>query len=49
MKRKITIFTANRAEYGILKPLIKLFKEDKQIDFSIIVSGSHLSNTFGYC
>lgn len=48
MKRKITIFTANRAEYGILKPLIKLFKKDKKIDFSIIVSGSHLSNSFGY-
>ena len=48
MKRKISIFTANRAEYGILKPLIKLLKNDKKIDFSIIVSGSHLSNSFGH-
>ena len=48
MKKKITIFTANRAEYGILKPLIQLFKKDKEIDFTLIVSGTHLSNTFGY-
>lgn len=47
-KRKISIFTANRAEYGIIKPLIKLLSDDKKIDFSLIVSGSHLTNTFGY-
>lgn len=47
-KRKIAVFTANRAEYGILKPLINLLKKDKNINFSLIVSGSHLTNTFGY-
>ena len=43
--KKITIFTGNRAEYGLLRNLIKLLNKDKNIDLRLIISGSHLSKT----
>ncbi len=45
--KKIAVFTGSRADYSLLKPLILLLKEDKQIDFKLIVSGSHLSKKLG--
>ena len=45
--KKIAVFTGSRADYSLLKPLMLLLKEDKQIDFKLIVSGSHLSKELG--
>jgi len=45
---KITVFTGTRAEYGLLLPLLKRLKADKDIDLSLLVSGSHLSKRHGY-
>jgi len=45
--RKITIFTGNRAEYGLLYPLMQVLKSQKSVELSLIVSGSHLSDRFG--
>ncbi|UCB56986.1 MAG: UDP-N-acetylglucosamine 2-epimerase (hydrolyzing) [Candidatus Omnitrophota bacterium] len=47
MKRKICIFTGTRAEYGLLKPLMKRIKGDKTLELQIIASGMHLSPEFG--
>ena len=44
---KICIFSGNRAEYGLLSPIIKNLKESKKIKVFFIVSGSHVDKKFG--
>lgn len=46
--KKICIVTATRAEYGLLKPLIKKFDNSKNIELKIVATGAHLSPEFGY-
>jgi len=48
MKKKIWIVTGSRAEYGLLKPLIKKIKEDNRFMLEIIVTGQHLSGRYGF-
>jgi GDP/UDP-N,N'-diacetylbacillosamine 2-epimerase (hydrolysing) len=45
--KKVCFFTGTRAEYGLLKPLMEKFKEDKEFQLQIIASGMHLSPEFG--
>ena len=45
--KKICILTATRAEYGLLKPVIRKFLLQKQFDIQITVTGMHLSPEFG--
>lgn len=45
--RKIALITTTRAEYGIMNRLISMLDNDENIDFHLIVSGSHLSEKFG--
>lgn len=45
--KKIVILTATRAEYGLLKPLMKRFMADAYYDTRIAVTGMHLSPEFG--
>lgn len=47
MIKKICIVTGTRAEYGLLKPLIKRIKEEKQLQLQLLVTGMHLSPEFG--
>ena len=47
MKRKIAIFTGNRAEYGLWFPILKTISEDKRLDYKLLVSGAHLKEAFG--
>ena len=47
MSEKIIFFTASRADYGKLKPVISLFKK-KNFKIKIIVTGSHLQKEYGY-
>jgi len=47
MKKKIAIFTGNRAEYGLQYPIIKALQENKDIDLRLLVSGAHLDENFG--
>lgn len=47
MKKKICVFTGSRAEYGLLKPLIKQIEEEEEFQLQLIVSGMHLSTEFG--
>lgn len=46
--KKILAFTSIRSDYDLMTPLYKLLDNDKLIDFQIIVSGAHLSHSFGY-
>ena len=48
MKKKILIFTGSRADYSLLKPLIKIAKKDKKIKLSIAASSLHFSKIFGF-
>lgn len=44
----IDILTTTRAEYGVMKPLIKKMNDDPDIEVNILVTGTHLSESFGY-
>ena len=47
-KRKIAIFTGNRAEYGLQYPIIKAIDEHSDLEYYLLVSGAHLQENFGY-
>jgi len=44
---KICIVTGSRAEYGLMLPLMKLIKQDKDLKLQVIATGMHLSPEFG--
>ena len=46
-KIKIIFFSANRAEYGLIYPFLKIFSKNKNYEVKFIVAGSHLEK-FGY-
>lgn len=45
--KKICIVTATRAEYGLLKPLIKKISRANNLELQLVVTGMHLSAEFG--
>ena len=45
--KKICIITGSRAEYGLLKNLIKDIKNSPRLKIQLIVTGMHLSSIFG--
>lgn len=45
--KKICVVTGTRAEYGLLKPLIKRIEEDAGVELQLVVTGMHLSPEFG--
>ena len=45
--KKICVVTGTRAEYGLLKPLIKRIDEDIELELQLVVTGMHLSPEFG--
>lgn len=47
MKKIISVLTATRAEYGLLKPLIKKLSKIEEFDIRIVATGMHLSQEFG--
>lgn len=47
MKKVISILTATRAEYGLLKPIIKKLVDVPMFDVRIVATGAHLSPEFG--
>ena len=44
---KIAILTATRAEYGLLRQIVFKMRDDPEIDFNLLVTGTHLSKEFG--
>jgi GDP/UDP-N,N'-diacetylbacillosamine 2-epimerase (hydrolysing) len=47
MKKKISILTATRAEYGLLKPIIQKLNLVEEFDVRVVATGAHLSPEFG--
>ena len=47
MKRKVAVFTGNRAEYGLQFPILKAIANHPDLEYKLIVSGAHLDNHFG--
>ena len=45
--KTICVVTSNRAEYGILTPLIKRIDEDDELTLWLVVTGAHLSKKYG--
>lgn len=46
-KRKISVFTGNRSEYGLLNPVIRALAEEPTLETSLVISGTHLDGNFG--
>lgn len=45
--KKICVVTATRAEYGVLKTLLKKIEEDVELELCLVVTGAHLSEKYG--
>lgn len=45
--RRVCVFTATRAEYGILRELIRAIDSATDLELQLLVSGTHLSPEFG--
>lgn len=46
-KKKICVVTGSRAEYGLLKSLMKKISENEKLELQILVTGMHLSSDYG--
>ena len=46
--KKILVVTGTRAEYGLLYWTMKEIQKDKDLQLQLIVTGSHLSEEYGY-
>ena len=45
--KNIAVVTGSRAEYGLLKPLIRAIADDSNFNLQLIVTGMHLLKDFG--
>ena len=45
--KKLLYVTGSRAEYGIMRRLLKKLDEDKNIQLDIVVTGMHLMKEYG--
>ena len=46
-KRKIIVTTGTRAEYGILRPILREIIKKKKLELILVVTGTHLSKKYG--
>ena len=46
-RRKILVTTGTRAEYGILRPLLKKINDSKKLELQLVVTGTHNSIKYG--
>jgi GDP/UDP-N,N'-diacetylbacillosamine 2-epimerase (hydrolysing) len=47
VKRKIFIVTERRADFSRFKPIIKLIKLSKNLDYDLVVTGNHILKEYG--
>jgi len=47
MTRRIAVFTGNRAEYGLLSPILQAVSQDPSLTLQLIVGGAHLDANYG--
>lgn len=48
MSRKILVTTGTRAEYGLLRPVLKQIQNSNSLKLILIVTGTHLSKKHGF-
>lgn len=48
MKRKITVTTGTRADYGLLRQILHFIDSNKNLELYLLVTGMHLSKKHGY-
>ena len=46
-KRKIAVFTGNRAEYGLQYPILRAIATDPRLEYFLLAGGAHLQQDFG--
>ena len=46
-RRRIAVFTGNRAEYGLQYPILKAINVDQRLDYLLLVGGAHVDSEFG--
>ena len=46
-KINIVFFSANRAEYSLIEPFLKIFSSNRKFNVGLVVAGSHLEKKFG--
>jgi len=46
-KRKIAVFTGNRAEYGLQYPILRAIAADPRLEYFLLAGGAHLQLDFG--
>lgn len=46
--KKVAVYTSTRADYGLLRPLISRLSKKSQIDLRLFVTGTHLSEKYGF-
>jgi UDP-N-acetylglucosamine 2-epimerase (non-hydrolysing)/GDP/UDP-N,N'-diacetylbacillosamine 2-epimerase (hydrolysing) len=46
-RRRIAVFTGNRAEYGLQYPILKAIDADPRLDYYLLAGGAHLESDFG--
>jgi UDP-N-acetylglucosamine 2-epimerase (non-hydrolysing)/GDP/UDP-N,N'-diacetylbacillosamine 2-epimerase (hydrolysing) len=46
-KRRIAVYTGNRAEYGLQYPILKAIDAHPNLEYHLLVSGAHLKQDFG--
>jgi len=47
-KRKVSIVTGSRCSYGIYTPVLREIEAHRDLDYSLIVTGMHLSPKYGH-
>ncbi len=45
--RRICVVTGTRAEYGLLRPLLRAIQAEPRLELQLVVTGAHLSATHG--
>ena len=43
LENKVAIITGSRADYGLLRPLIRMIDKDDNYKLQLIITGTHLS------
>ncbi|MDI6710305.1 MAG: UDP-N-acetylglucosamine 2-epimerase [Bacillota bacterium] len=46
--RRVMVFTATRAEYGLLRPVIERIAESRTLELRLVVAGAHLAPWSGF-
>lgn len=47
MKRKILYISGTRADYGLMRPVLKKLDKNQKIDLELVITGMHLMEEFG--